>query len=122
MPPATGKNAQAVPPCATTPPGIAYTPGHFAIAFRKQFRCLEDMPFRTRAPFLVLTGICLLALPAAGHSPAQEMSATANNFTASLTPQQRAKAVFEFKDDERFDWHFIPKPRKGLPFGEMTTP
>jgi hypothetical protein len=50
------------------------------------------------------------------------MSAAANNFLSALNPQQRAKAVFEFKEDERFNWHFIPKPRKGLPFGEMTTP
>src|SRR5439155_19147866 len=37
-------------------------------------------------------------------------------------PDQKAKAFFEFKDDEGFDWHFIPKPRKGLPFQEMTSP
>lgn len=54
------------------------------------------------------------------HSPAEEMSQAANNFLAALTPEQQSKAVYEWKDEERFDWHFIPKPRKGLPFGEMT--
>ena len=39
---------------------------------------------------------------------------------ASLTPEQRAKATFELKSDARFDWHFIPKERKGLPLKEMT--
>jgi len=48
------------------------------------------------------------------------MAEAANNFLNALTPEQQAKATFEFKDDERFDWHFIPKPRKGLPFKEMT--
>ena len=63
----------------------------------------------------------LLALPAFAHTPAEEMAAAANNLLAALSPDQQAKAVFEWKDDERFDWHFIPKPRKGLPLGEMTS-
>jgi hypothetical protein len=52
--------------------------------------------------------------------PGQEMADAANNFLNALTPEQRAKATYAFQDDERFDWHFIPKPRKGLPFAEMT--
>jgi len=55
-------------------------------------------------------------------SPAQEMAEAANNFLAALTPEQKSKAFYEFKDDQRFDWHFIPKPRKGLPLKEMTSP
>src|SRR5262249_6714513 len=35
--------------------------------------------------------------------------------------EQREKATYKFEDDQRFDWHFIPKPRKGLPFREMNT-
>ena len=49
------------------------------------------------------------------------MADAANNFLSALTPEQQAKAMFAFQDDERFDWHFIPKPRKGLPFKDMTT-
>ena len=48
------------------------------------------------------------------------MTETANRFLASLTPEQRAKATFGFNNDERMDWHFIPKTRQGLPLGEMT--
>jgi hypothetical protein len=48
------------------------------------------------------------------------METAAKNFLAALTPEQRAKAVYKFEADERFDWHFIPKPRKGLPLKEMT--
>lgn len=54
------------------------------------------------------------------ESPGEEMASAANNFLSALTPEQRQKATYEFKDEERFDWHFIPKPRKGLPFKEMT--
>src|SRR5437870_5311186 len=54
------------------------------------------------------------------HLVAEEMSEAANNFLASLTPEQQAKGRFELKDDERKNWHFIPKERKGLPIKEMT--
>ena len=50
-----------------------------------------------------------------------EMVQTANNFWASLSPEQQAKAGFKFEDDERMNWHFIPKPRKGLTFKEMNS-
>ncbi|HEX4164120.1 MAG TPA: DUF3500 domain-containing protein [Bryobacteraceae bacterium] len=45
---------------------------------------------------------------------------TANRFLAALDSQQRAKATFTFEDDERLNWHFIPKERKGLPLREMS--
>ncbi len=48
------------------------------------------------------------------------MTETANRFLAALSPEQRSKATFPFNDDERFDWHYIPKERKGLTLGEMT--
>ena len=51
---------------------------------------------------------------------AREMAGAANNLWASLTPEQKAKAGFEFNDPLRYDWHFIPRPRKGLPLKEMT--
>jgi hypothetical protein len=52
------------------------------------------------------------------HSSAA-MADAANNFLASLSPEQKAKATYPLKDDQRFDWHFIPKERKGLPLREM---
>jgi hypothetical protein len=51
----------------------------------------------------------------------REMSETAKNFWNALTAEQQAKAGFKFEDDERMNWHFIPKPRKGLTFKEMNS-
>ena len=48
------------------------------------------------------------------------MTDSAKAFLASLTPEQRAQATFPVQDDERFNWHYIPKPRKGLPLRDMT--
>jgi hypothetical protein len=73
---------------------------------------------RVLAVAIFLAAACCVQLQAAG--PGDDMAWTANNFLNALTPEQRATATFPLTDEERFDWHFIPKARKGLPFKEMT--
>jgi hypothetical protein len=51
---------------------------------------------------------------------AKAMTEAAQTFLASLTPEQREKATFAFEDSERWNWHYVPRPRKGLPRGEMS--
>ena len=51
---------------------------------------------------------------------AAAMVESANRFLAALNQDQRGKAVFSFDDEERLNWHFIPRARKGLPIKEMT--
>jgi hypothetical protein len=75
-------------------------------------------------PILVLcsqlTAVSVRAHPDAGSRVAgEEMALAANNLLATLTPEQAAKATYELKDSERFDWHFIPRERRGLPLKEM---
>ena len=48
------------------------------------------------------------------------MLEAAKAFLASLTPEQRSKALFDFEDAERLNWHFVPRPRRGLPLKEMS--
>ena len=51
------------------------------------------------------------------------MASAATAFLASLTPEQRAQATFQFGSDERTRWNFIPPqafPRKGLTFRAMS--
>ena len=50
------------------------------------------------------------------------MTQAARHFLASLTPEQQAKATFPFRSEERLNWHFIPRERKGLPLLDMTPP
>jgi Protein of unknown function (DUF3500) len=47
------------------------------------------------------------------------MTDCATHFLAALDDEQRGKAIFSFDADERMNWHFIPKERKGLPLREM---
>src|ERR1700689_4880332 len=78
---------------------------------------------KTAALRIFAIGVGVVLLPSAYtriHSAAV-MTDAAKAFLASLTPQQRSQATFQFQDDERFDWHYIPKPRKGLAMRDMTT-
>jgi hypothetical protein len=47
------------------------------------------------------------------------MAEIANSFLGSLQPEQKEKAAFALDDDERLNWHFIPRDRKGLRMDEM---
>ena len=47
------------------------------------------------------------------------MSAAATKFLKSLTGNQRSKAQFQFEEEERFNWHFVPKSRKGISLKEL---
>jgi hypothetical protein len=59
------------------------------------------------------------ALPLRAHDATAEMSAAAINFLSSLTPEQKARVTFDFPSEERKNWHFIPRERKGLPIKDM---
>ncbi len=48
------------------------------------------------------------------------MAEAASKFIASLSAEQKAKAVYNFNDTARDDWEFFPRQRKGLPLKEMT--
>jgi hypothetical protein len=83
-----------------------------------------------RRLFLALTVLAALAgtafLAREAEGPGLRMTGAAEKFLATLKPEQKTKALFEFDSDERFRWFFTPqqakrKPtRKGLPLEEMT--
>lgn len=50
---------------------------------------------------------------------AAAMTSAATVFLDSLTADQRAKTAFTVEDEQRLDWHFIPRARKGIPFKEL---
>ncbi|MBL9157495.1 MAG: DUF3500 domain-containing protein [Verrucomicrobiales bacterium] len=47
------------------------------------------------------------------HESAADMADAAKVLLASLTDDQKAKMVYELTDEERENWHFIPKPFEG---------
>jgi hypothetical protein len=61
-----------------------------------------------------------LAATVHAHDATAEMEQAANAFLSALSGEQKVKAVMNFAGEERADWHFIPRARKGLPIKEMT--
>ena len=65
-------------------------------------------------------GALLLAQGTADERPSgAAMTKAAQAFLAALPDDQRAKASFAYDDTERLNWHFIPRPRKGLPLKDL---
>jgi hypothetical protein len=57
---------------------------------------------------------------AAVQRASKEMAQAALNFWAALSPELQAKCAFPFDSEERFNWHFIPRERKGITWNDMT--
>jgi hypothetical protein len=80
------------------------------------------MKLRPLIPLLTCAALLATAAilqSAARHRAAAAMAEGAKNFLAGLTPEQRAKATFDFGDNQRLDWHYVPRARKGIPLKEM---
>ena len=80
---------------------------------------------RAGAGALWFAGLALAAAigwTAAAPDVAAEMIDRARHFLASLDTDQRARATFAFDDEERLNWHFIPRDREGVPYGEFSPP
>ena len=59
--------------------------------------------------------------PSAPERIAERMGEAVSDFLASLAPEQRARATFDFADQaERSRWYYTPNPQRGLPLLEMT--
>jgi hypothetical protein len=83
---------------------------------------------------LLLLGAVLAGLAGAaavskeGDASGPRMADAAAGLLATLSPEQRGKAVFDFDSPERTNWYFVPhqsagKPlRKGLRLDQMTEP
>lgn len=58
------------------------------------------------------------------HAPeplpsADAITAAAQGFAKSLSAEQRRLALIGFDDDQRQDWYYVPKLRKGVPFKQL---
>ena len=74
---------------------------------------------------LCVISVLLLGLGVGAHVAEQAgasatMERAANALLASLDDAARAKIQFAFDSEERFNWHFIPRERKGLPLKQMS--
>lgn len=76
-------------------------------------------PVRLRILIASAGALLLAAAAHRSHTPLV-MSNAADAWLDTLSAEQKGKAVFSFNEEERLNWHFIPKERKGLSYKLMT--
>jgi Protein of unknown function (DUF3500) len=69
------------------------------------------------ASVVAVTLVAVLVAAKSGEDPTSgpSMALAAGDFLKMLTPQERAQGTFRYDDPERLNWHYIPRPRKGIP-------
>ena len=83
------------------------------------------MSIRIRNWFFITAACLLIPLVAQTHEidapeTATRMVQAADAFLKALSPEQRKTTWFPFEDDERYDWHYVPRSRTGLALKAMT--
>jgi hypothetical protein len=74
-----------------------------------------------RSAAICLVALALLAAAAARTStPGDRLASAAAAFIATLSDDQRPRAVFAFDAAARTDWHYVPRGRPGLKFSELS--
>jgi hypothetical protein len=66
------------------------------------------------------TGFAVSASASDDQEAAADMAEGAGRLLRALTPELRTQASLAFDSDERYNWHYIPRDRKGVPFKAMT--
>ncbi|BCU77052.1 DUF3500 domain-containing protein [Luteolibacter sp. LG18] len=89
-----------------------------------------NLPSKTLLPVLCVAALAVSAHAEPAAAPAKPaetaqasaepgMEKAAKAFLALLNPEQTKKATYPMESDERLNWHFIPKPRNGIPFKDL---
>ncbi len=54
-----------------------------------------------------------------GQAQDRTIGARASDFLSLLDSGQIEKAQYDFEDNERFDWHYVPRERNGITFNDL---
>lgn len=66
----------------------------------------------------VFFSLCVFILMSLATHAQQAVTAV-NQFINTLSSEQKAGTVFPFDGEERYNFHFVPRERKGITFNEM---
>jgi hypothetical protein len=75
--------------------------------------------FRFHEPMRKHNLLSILLTLIVGYAFAQDLTQKANNFLATLTPELKSKTLFPLKDEERFNFNFVPLDRQGPTFNDF---
>lgn len=80
------------------------------------------IPFFLAACLLMYAQVCFSQSATARKPKPRDLNAMASSvqhFLNSLPDSLRTKAMYPFDDEERFNWHFVPRTRKGACYKSM---
>ena len=60
-----------------------------------------------------------LTLSGGAEGSIAAIASTLGALADSLSSEVKGRLVFPFSDEERFDWHFVPRARKGVSFKDL---
>ncbi len=66
-----------------------------------------------------LVWVLLILLCGELRAQKNDLAGIANTFLLSLSEPLKAKALYKLADDERFNWHFVPRTRNGVSFRDF---
>ena len=91
------------------------------VAFPLRVAYFRRMQFTFKSMLFVAPALAFLLASnsLSADRAVEEMKEAALAFLNALDEEQRAVASFSFGNEERLNWHFIPKDRKGLPLNKM---
>jgi hypothetical protein len=78
------------------------------------------MSIRKLASLVLVFALAVAAWAARPSGVASGMFKAASQFLSQLTPEQRALASIPFDDENRTNWHYIPRARRGVPLKALS--
>jgi hypothetical protein len=69
--------------------------------------------------FLIVVLSMLIVAPVA-EAQNKQLVSKANSFLGSLDDHQKSIAQYPFHDEERYNWHFVPRERNGISFNNLS--
>lgn len=69
-----------------------------------------------------ILAISLILLSQAVMGQSSDLAGAANELLGLLSDDIKDKIQFKYNDDERFDWHFVPKGRNGVSLHDLSQP
>src|SRR5947207_525409 len=64
---------------------------------------------------ILIASLIVVATSVTTDRPESKMYVATKAFLAALRPDQAAKASLPFNSEERFNWYYVPRDRKGIP-------
>ncbi len=67
----------------------------------------------------ILSGLLTTVTAQQNKNPEANLLEAAQQFRQTLNQDQQSQLTYDFENDERYNWHFVPRDRNGLPLKAM---